>query len=754
MMGEAIFRFLFKYPPVAFERGRVALTSGWPGWVLAILMVLAAALVGWYLWRQQARLATREKVFVWAAQSLTLAILLVMLWRPSLILSTLVPQRNLLAVLVDDSASMAMTEDGVPRVERVKEVLDDSSPLLAELREKFQVRSYSFSDTARRLPSAEDLKAAGTGSRIEGALGEVYAELRHLPLAGMVVVSDGAQNLAASSREVLDEIEARKIPIYTLGVGRTELSRDLQLDGVALARSALPGSLLTADITVRQRGYIGRDARLEVREGNRILATKELHFGPEPVQTIPLSFTPTSKGIKEYTFRLVAPAGEEVQENNSQSRLVEVQDRAARVLYIEGEPRWEYKFLRRALEQEESLRIASLLRTSQNKFYRQGLENEKELSDGLPDPKDLFKYEGLIIGSIGSSFFSAEQQKSIYDFVSRRGGGVLFLGGREALAAGGYQNSSLTDLIPVELQTAGASASFHFAPAKFQLTSRGWDKLQLSSDADTNKQDWDKLPPLGTYQLTGEPKPGAVVLGEGVAEDGDRFPLLVSQRFGRGRSVMFATDGSWRWQMELESANRSHEIFWRQLLHALISETPAPVSISADKALYADEKRVRLTAHVYDEDFQPVNAASAVATIHSPDGTTQEVPLQHAVDQDGVFWAEVNAAPVGVYRVDLNAQNAGKPIGTGSSYFQRADGILEHFSPEQNVQLLTRMAEQTGGRYYPLEEASALPEQLTYSPAGVSVPEIRDLWDMPVWLLLLLLLKGGEWVLRKRWKTV
>ena len=753
-MGEAIFRFLFKYPPVAFERGRVAFTSGWPGWVLGILIVAAAALAGWYLLRQHSRLARREKILVWAAQSLTLAILLVMLWRPSLILSSLIPQRNVLAVLVDDSSSMAMAEDGVARVERVREVFGDSSSLPAELREKFQVRTYSFSDTARRLSNAADLTASGTGSRIEGALSEVYGELRHLPLAGMVVVSDGAQNMAAGSRDLMDEIEARKIPIYTLGVGRTELRRDLQVDEVALARSALPGSLLTANVTVRQRGYIGGEARLEAREGQRIVASKQLQFGPEPVQTVPISFTPTSKGIKEYTFTISSPGGEEVLENNRQSRLVEVQDRAARVLYIEGEPRWEYKFLRRALEQEESLRVASLLRTSQNKFYRQGIENEQELADGLPDPQDLFQYEGLIIGSIASSFFNAEQQKSIYEFVSRRGGGVLFLGGREALAAGGYQNSSLADLIPVELQTAGASESFRYTPVKFQLTSRGWDRLQLSSDVDTNKQDWDALPPLGTYQTTGQPKPGAVVLGEGIAEDGGRIPLLVSQRFGRGRSLLFATDGSWHWQMQMESTNRSHEIFWRQLLHALISETPAPVSVSADKALYADEKRVRLTAQVYDEDFQPVNAASAVATVHSPDGSTVEVPLQHSVDQDGIFWGEVNASPVGVYRVDLKAENAGKSIGSSSAYFQRADGILEHFSPEQNVQLLTRMAERTGGRYYPLEDASALPEQLTYSPAGVSVPEIRDLWDMPVWLLLILLLKGGEWVMRKRWKTV
>jgi hypothetical protein len=360
----------------------------------------------------------------------------------------------------------------------------------------------------------------------------------------------------------------------------------------------------------------------------------------------------------------------------------------------------------------------------------------------------------LIIGSIGSAFFNAEQQKSIYDFVSRRGSGVLFMGGREALAAGGYQTSSLADLIPVELELGGGSSSFHYERARFELTQRGWEKLQLSGDAAANQELWEKLPPLGTYQITGEQKPGAVKLAEAVTEDGNRIPMLISQRFGRGRSLLFATDGSWRWRMELESANHSHEIFWRQLLHSLISETPPFVSVTAERAVYADEKRIRLMAHVYDEAFEPVNAANAVATIHFPDGSTQELRMQHSLEEDGVFWGEFSAPPTGIYRVDLNATLSDKPIGSSSAYFQSADGILEHFSPQQNIGLLTRLAEQTGGRYYPLDEASALPEQLTYSPAGVSIPEVRDLWDMPIWLLLILGLKGGEWAMRKRWKTV
>ena len=183
-------------------------------------------------------------------------------------------------------------------------------------------------------------------------------------------------------------------------------------------------------------------------------------------------------------------------------------------------------------------------------------------------------------------------------------------------------------------------------------------------------------------------------------------------------------------------------------------DSPAPVTISAEKPLYMDEQRVRLVAQVYDENFQPVNGASTTATLYSPDGTTQELPLRAAVEEDGVFRGEWEASMPGVYRVEMVARLGDKEIGRSSSYFQRADGFLEFFSAEQNVALLTRLAEQTGGGYYPIEKAAALPERLTYSPAGISVPEIRDLWDMPAWLVLLFLLKGTEWVLRKRWRTI
>jgi len=755
-MGETIFRFLFKYPPVAYARGRLAFASGWPAWLLVAGIVAITAVLGHYIWRRHASLPVRMRAAVWGLQSAALAVLLLLLWRPSLIVATQTPQQNVVAILADDSRSMAMAESGGSREEHLRKTFDDSGPLFRQLREKFQIRLYRFSRDAVKIRSAAELTATGSSSHVQQSLAQVYGELRHLPLAGIVVASDGAENGTPdsdASKELLEDLKARKIPVYTLGAGREEFDRDVQLDGVTMPRTALPGSVIPATVTVRQRGYTGETGRLEVRDGDQVLKTREIQFGASPLLTVPLNFVPKSKGLREYTISISPMPGEEVRDNNSQSRLVEVQDRTAKILYIEGEPRWEYKFIRRALDDDHNLRLVSLLKSSESKFYRQGIENPQELGDQLPERKELFRYDGLIVGSVSSSFFSPQQQEDIYNFVSRRGGGVLFLGGRYALGDGGYQSSSLADLLPVQLGKPG-EPSLHHVPARFELTPHGFEELQLSDNETLNRESWAKLPPLGDYQVTGDPKPGAVVLAEAVAPDKKRYPVLSSQRFGRGRALLFATDGSWHWRMELDSSNHSPETFWRQILHTLVNEAPREVSVAAEKPLYLDEQHVRLQAQVDDENFQAVNGASVSATVFSPDGSSQEIPLQLSVEEDGVFRAEVEAPSPGVYRVEVTARAGEKEIGKGGSYFQRADGGLESFSAEQNVPFLKRLAEQTGGKYYPLDQAGSLPEQLTYSPAGISAPEVRDLWDMPAWLLLLLILKGTEWAFRKQWRTV
>ena len=160
--------------------------------------------------------------------------------------------------------------------------------------------------------------------------------------------------------------------------------------------------------------------------------------------------------------------------NNAMARLVSVSGEKRRILYVEGEPRWEYKFIRRAAEDDHGVQVVSMLRTTENKIYRQGISDPKELADGFPvKAEDLFEYEGIIIGSVEAGYFTPTQQELLREFVDRRGGGLLFLGGRFALADGGWGASSVTELLPTFLPNG--KNTFHRDPATAQLTAAGAD---------------------------------------------------------------------------------------------------------------------------------------------------------------------------------------------------------------------------------------------------------------------------------------
>ncbi len=244
------------------------------------------------------------------------------------------------------------------------------------------------------------------------------------------------------------------------------------------------------------------------------------------------------------TARIEPIAGETNLDNNAQTRAVAVDDSRRRILYVEGEPRWDYKFLRRAVEDDPAMQVVSMLRTTQNKIYRQGVANPNELAEGFPTkPEELFGFQGLILGSMEAAFFTTAQQQLIKDFVDRRGGGLLFLGGRSCLSDGGYNIQPFGELLPVNLPNRKNTFQRTFVPA--ELTEAGKRSLlcRIEESPEKSTAHWEVLPYLANYQDPGTPKPGATVLAR-VNVAGSRIPLLVTENYGRGRTAVFATGGS------------------------------------------------------------------------------------------------------------------------------------------------------------------------------------------------------------------
>ncbi len=754
-----MFEFLFKYPAAVFSRGTLVLLGSWPVWSLGAAIVVAA--IGLWYWIHRnasgsARISSARSIAVWLLQTLLASLLLLMLWHPALSVATLRPQQNIVAVVVDDSASMGQADAAGGATRRAAAVQTLNSGLLTSLRDKFQVRLYRMTDHLERFDKLEQLNSTAPATHIGEGLKQVVEDAQSLPIGAVILASDGADNSGGVDLETMSEFRRQRIPIHTIGFGREKSAHDVEISDVQVPARALPDSRLAAEVSFHQHGYKGQKAKLTLRDGKKVLAQKEVTLKDDGVeQTEPVLFNPGAAAVHVVEVAIDPLPGEDNVKNNVLTRIVNVDSRKPRILYLEGEPRWEFKFLRRAVEDDTTIDLVTMLRTTQNKIYRQGIANPDELKDGFPTKvEELFGFDGLIIGSVDAPYLTPGQQVLIKDFVDRRGGGLLFLGGKDALADGGWKQSADVDLIPTILPDR--KDTFQRIGAKVELSAAGRDNLitRLEEDPTKNVERWKNLPYVMNFQDAGQPKPGATVLVDGLPMTGGRIPLLVTQNYGRGRTALFATGGSWRWQMLQPVADKSHEMFYQQLLRWLVADTPRRVITSTPKQSISDEAHVPIRAEIRDRTYLPASDATAEAHVLGPDGIAETVQMRPDPIEQGVFTADYTTPKPGAYLVEVVATRGTEELGRDTITFRREDGVAENFHTEQNRDLLQKLASETGGRYYTPEDAQKLGKDISYSDAGITVRETRDLWDMPIVFLILLMLRSGEWLLRRKWGVI
>jgi uncharacterized membrane protein len=754
-----MFQFFFKYPMPVFSKGKFVLLGAWPGWLLLLLIVACMAGLAVIIWSRlpgaaAAHISKWRAGAIWLLQSLLIATVLVLLWQPAITVAELASQQNVIAVVIDDSRSMAIADSGsdgkTPREAAAQKALEDG--VLAGLQKKFQTRLYRLDTRVGQAAALKDIQPAAPATHLNDGLRQLISDTSDLPIGAVVLLSDGSDNSGDLALETIRALRNRRLPVHTVGFGKEHLAHDVELSDVSVATRALADSRIPATVTFHQRGYAGSKALLLVRDGDKTVGSREITFnsdGASQVETV--FFSPGGAGAKNLHFLLGPLPGEENPANNSIARLLGVTDDKRRILYVEGEPRWEYKFIRRAEDDDKIVQVASMLRTTENKIYRQGISDPKELENGFPvRPEDLFSYDGIILGSVEAGYFTPLQQELLREFVDRRGGGLLFLGGRFSLSDGGWRGSSLVDLLPTILPNN--RNTFHRNPATAELTVAGSDSpiTRLMDDPAKNMDRWKKLTYLMDYQEAGTPKPGATVLAE-LNSGGRKLPLLITQNYGRGRTAVMATSGTWRWQMSQPLGDPAHDLFWQQLLRWLVLDSPGQVVVTAPAQTLMDDGQIQLTANVRDTGYMPVTDAKVTAHLIGPDGLSALVDMTPAADSPGVFRANWTAEKPGSYLAEVTASGQTE---NGTLPFERIDGVAENFHIEQNRELLEKLASETGGRYWKPDELTRLPNEISYSDAGISVRDIKELWNMPVVFLWVLFLISTEWLLRRKWGVV
>jgi len=745
---EALFEFFFKYRPLIFQQGDLAFRASWLGYLAAAGAVgaVVATLRTYRRVRGNSRSFDRRLLTAWRLAALAV-----------LVLSSVVPQQNFLGVLVDDSRSMQIEDwDGRPRHELVSSMLaDPDGEVFSALNERFALRFFRFSSETDRVRATNGLSYDGTETHLGQALERVHEELSGVPLSGIVVVTDGADNAEGGLGEALLPLQASAVPVFTVGVGREAFDRDIQLSRVETPRRVLKGASLTVELVVTHRGYAGETVAVQVEDEGRIVGTEDVRLPADgQPQTVRVRFTASDEGPRLFSFRVTPRPDEMVAQNNVREALIVVEDRAQNILYFEGEPRWEVKYLLRAVEDDENLRVALLQRTAENKFYRRNLEGPDELVGGFPRTRaELFKYQGIILGSIEAGYFTPDQLRMIEDFVNHRGGGLLMLGSHRSFVEGGYAGTPVADVLPVVLDAEGPAVDDdgegYFAEVNVRTTRAGatHPATLIADTEDASRERWETLPPVTVVNPITEVKPGATTL----LTTPDDLVVLAFQRYGAGKSMAFAVQDSWMWQMhaDVPVEDMTHETFWRRLLRWLVDGVPSQVVTQVQPERVEPGEVVTVLAEVGDENYEQLNNSSVAAVVTSPSGELFELPMEWTAEQDGEYRATFTAASEGFYEVRVEASSGDQLMGEDVAYVQAAPSESEFYDSTMRSTLLQRIADETGGRFYAADDVANLPDDIQYVGRGVTVEEERDLWDMPALLILLVGLVLGEWGYRR-----
>jgi uncharacterized membrane protein len=551
-------------------------------------------------------------------------------------------------------------------------------------------------------------------------------------------------------------MKAEKLPVFTVGIGSAQLPRDIQIDRVSTPRTVLKDASLLVDVVITQTGYAGRDVTVDVEDEGRIVGSEQVRFpGDGSPATARIRAAATEAGPRLFRFRVAPQADEVVTQNNVREALIQVRDVREKILYFEGEPRFEMKFLRRAIADDKNLSVVALQRTADNKFMRIGVDNADELLGGFPKTREeLFSYRALVLGSIEAGAFSGDQLQMIADFVDRRGGGLLMIGGARAFGEGGYGGTPVAEVLPLTIP-AGTRASDPADLARLQIlptrAGQAHASTQIAETESASAARWRDLPQVTSVNAPLQAKPGATVLLEGTDERGRSRPVLTWHQYGRGKAVALTLQDTWQWQMHasIPLDDQTHENYWRQLLRWLVDGVPQVVEARASAERVEPGEAVTVEATIVDKSYVELNDASVTARVTRPNGAQIDVPLQWTGERDGLYRGTFVSSEAGTYEVAVDSSRGGDVVGSGITYVRAGPSDAEYFDPTMHEGPLRRIADETGGRFYTSETAAGMAEDVRYAGRGVTSVEERELWNMPIILVALMGLVCAEWGYRR-----
>jgi hypothetical protein len=699
--------------------------------------------------------------------------------------------------------------------------------------QSFDVRPYAFDARLESIDDVAQLKADGYVSSLAGSLQSLGERFRDRPVAGAVMFTDG--NLTDLTDDDFDWASLG-FPVYPVLPKSDGQFSDLRIADVSVRQTDFESAPTTVTVSVDAVGMEDQNVVVQLKnlESGKLIEEKTIRLGGEEVPETRFRFRPEKTGVsffeaivfreqdREAVGSLLAASEQESDDQDSaftsadsseatllNNRRIVTVDRSAgpyRILYIAGRPNWEFKFMRRALQEDAEVQLVALLRIANKEpkfsfrdkevndtnplfaglggaeeeaaqqydepvILRLGVKESEELSDGFPETaEELFAYHGVILDDIESEFFSQDQMLLLRKFVSARGGGLLLLGGQESFDRRSFSDSPLGELSP--LYAPRASTEKLPGPYRFSLTREGllqpWARLRDTEVAEEDRIQ--SMPDFLTLNAMGDVKPGASVLATVTGPGDEVAPAIAAQRFGKGRTAAIPVGDLWRWSMRrgengggengggvgsgeaTDGEDRDDPAqAWRQLSHWLVNDVPRRVDVRVEKS-EDPSKPVTLVATARDEAYLPLDNADVKLTITPLSGEPFTLKAEMDGEEAGKYSATYWSRRPGGYAVNATVTGAdGVAGGEARSGWTSQAGAAEFQDLALNRELLERIAEQTGGEVIREDRLDQFAAALPTKKVPVTETWVYPIWHRPWVMFVAMLCLCCEWGLR-RWK--
>ncbi len=748
------------------------LVGSLPWWVIALVGLGTGALLVQQFLSLKQRLALGQSSFLVFLRTCVYILLIFFLLGPALVDKRVTKLRRPLTVLIDSSASMAFpasskaTQDGKPgksRLDLVREkLLNGQEPLIQKLNRDYDLRLYRFGTSVEPISpgSLSQLKAQDEGTRLLELLPRAATDAG--AQSGILLFTDGITN---GDQKTLDGTPALSVPIFTVGVGETEGFTDVRIAEVRAPEFAFRGREFKIDLTVQAYGLKGKSVPLYFNRGKNLITSRPVAIDSDSFeQKITFSFNPKELGTHSFSLSIPAQPGEQITENNHKEFKVDVHRDKIRVLTLSGSPAWNYRFLRMAMKQDPLIELVSFV------FLRTPTDTvdvpDNQLSL-IPFPIDdifleeLKNFDVVFFDDFSHrAYFNPVYLERVKDFV-RDGGGLAMLGGFRSFDSGGYAESALKDVLPVELDNKGRYQTQATVRPVLTASGKVHPITRLLPDPKANEEAWAKMPPLADLNQVRGAR-GETLLsasGDGAATGS---PLLTIGRFGKGRSLALMTDDVWRWNF-IAVGNRetpqNHLKLIRQAVRWLAQEPafeqvqirPIPTSRPGEK--------VAIKLRVLKDDFTPTAQASVQLRVFGPEGEPSLVSAT-ADSEEGEYTGEYTPTKEGSYRVEAEANLAGKTLGRDKTSFSVAFPYGESDDGRPRTDLLKQIAEASHGEFFSindwndkaLDKIAAKLE--SHAPSQIVEQRQTRLWSTLWPFSIILALLSVEWWMRRKWGLI